>query len=241
MPQFFDLHSHMLCGVDDGAGSPEEMYQMLEMAYADGIRAICLTPHYSPYLFGNTTEASKKSFALLKQYVAAHHPDMRLFLGHELGYHHSGLEALDKGLCRTINGGRYVLVDFPEGVDFFELSGAMENMLRSGYRVILAHTERYHCLARHMDWLEEFVENGGLIQVNASSATGSWGKSAQKQWKKLVKKRLVHIVSTDAHNLTTRLPVMTVCLPVLEKYCDPRTVRALIWDNACRVVRDEPI
>lgn len=241
MAQFFDLHSHMLCGVDDGAGSPEEMYEMLEAAYEDGIRAICLTPHYSPYLFGNTTEASKKSFALLKHYVAEKHPDMRLFLGHELGYHHRGIEDLDKGLCRTINGGRYVLVDFPESVDFFELSGAMEKMLRAGYRVILAHTERYGCLARHSDWIEHFVEEGGLIQINATSAVGSWGKSAQKQWKKLLKRGLVHIVSTDAHNTTTRPPHMTVCLPLLQKYCDARTVRALTWDNACRVVRDEPI
>ena len=241
MPQFFYLHSHMLCGVDDGAGSPEEMYQMLEMAYADGIRAICLTPHYSPYLFGNTTESSNRSFLLLKRYVAEHHPDMRLFLGHELGYHHSGLEALDRGACRTVNGSRYVLVDFPESVDFFELSGAMENMLRLGYRVILAHTERYHCLARHFDWIEGFVEDGGLIQLNASSAVGGWGKSAQKQWKKLVKRGLVHVVSTDGHNTTTRLPVMSVCLPLLQKYCDARQIRALLWDNACRIVKDEPV
>ena len=44
MPYFFDMHSHMLCGVDDGAKNPEEMLAMLEMAYADGVRALCLTP-----------------------------------------------------------------------------------------------------------------------------------------------------------------------------------------------------
>lgn len=241
MPQFFDLHSHMLCGVDDGAGSPEEMFEMLEAAYEDGIRAICLTPHYSPYLFGNTTEASKKSYAILKRYVAEKHPDMRIFWGHELGYHHSGAAALDNGHCRTINGGSYVLVDFPETVDFFELSGAMENLLRAGYRVILAHAERYQCLAKEFDWIEEFVDMGGVIQLNASSAIGGWGKNAQKQWKKIVKKGLAHIISTDAHNLTTRPPKMSVCLPLLQKYCDARTIRALTWDNACRVIRDELI
>ena len=67
MPHFFDLHSHMLCGVDDGAGSPEEMFAMLEMAYEDGVRAICLTPHYSPYLFGDTFAKSEASFAMLEE------------------------------------------------------------------------------------------------------------------------------------------------------------------------------
>ena len=87
MPFFFDLHTHMLCGVDDGAKTEEEMYAMLEMAYADGTRALCVTPHYSPYLFGDTYEASEASFALLADYVAKRHPDMYLYLGHELGYH----------------------------------------------------------------------------------------------------------------------------------------------------------
>ena len=51
MIRFFDLHTHLLCGVDDGARSPEEMYAMLDMAYEDGTRAMCLTPHFSPYFF----------------------------------------------------------------------------------------------------------------------------------------------------------------------------------------------
>ena len=241
MPQFFDLHSHMLCGVDDGAGSPEEMFAMLEMAYEDGVRAICLTPHYSPYLFGDTFAKSEASFAMLEEYVTEKHPDMRIFLGHELGFHHGCLEALDTGRCRTLAGSRYVLVDFPESVEFFELSGAMEQLKHAGYLPILAHTERYSCLFRRLGWIEEFIDGGGLVQLNASSFCGSWGKNCEKQWKKLIKKGLAHIISTDGHNLKTRLPQMSVCMSFLQKHCDPLTVRRLTWDNACRVIRDELI
>ncbi len=241
MPHFFDLHSHMLCGVDDGAGSPEEMFAMLEMAYEDGVRAICLTPHYSPYLFGDTYQSSQTSFALLKEYVAKNHPDMRIFLGHELGFHHGCIDALDSGKCRTLAGSRYVLVDFPESVDFFELQSAMEQLKHAGYMPILAHTERYSCLFGRLDWIEEFISGGGLVQLNASSFCGSWGKGCQKQWKKLVRRGLVHIISTDGHNLTRRLPRMSVCLPFLQKHCDPLTLRRLTWDNACFVIRDELI
>lgn len=241
MVQFFDLHSHMLCGVDDGAKNPEEMYSMLELAYQDGIRAICLTPHYSPYLFGDTTQKSEKAFALLKEYVSKSHPDMRIFLGHELGYFHGCLEALDSGKCRTLNGGRYVLMDFPEQVDFFELRGAVDRVQRAGYFVVLAHTERYRCLFKEFGWIEEFVNCGGIVQINASSVNGSWGKGAAKQWKKLVKKGVAHIVSTDGHNTEKRLPLMSVCMPFLEKHCSPQKLRELTWDNACRVIKDEMI
>ncbi len=240
MLQFFDLHTHMLCGVDDGAKTPEDMFAMLEMAYADGTRAICLTPHYSPYLFGDTYAASEKSFAMLSEYAAAHHPDMYLYLGHELGYHASCLQALNEGLCRTLGGSRYLLVDFPETVDFFEIQSAMGQLQRMGYHPILAHTERYRCLFRRLGWVRDFVAEGGIVQINASSVEGDWGRGAQKQWKKLVKEELAHIISSDGHNLTSRQPKMSVCLPYLQKHCDARTIRALTWDNACRVLRDEP-
>ncbi len=238
---FFDMHSHMLCGVDDGAKTPEEMFSMLEMAYEDGTRALCLTPHYSPYLFGDTYEKSLRSFELLQTYVAEKHPDMRLFLGHELGYHHGSLEALENGRCRTVAGSRYVLVDFPEGVDFFEIQAAMDRLMGAGYTPILAHTERYRSLFKRIDWIEEFMDRGGVVQMNASSVQGSWGLSVKRQWKKLFRMGLVHILSTDAHNLTTRPPKMSACMDYLKKHCSPQGIRMLTWENACRVVQNERI
>jgi protein-tyrosine phosphatase len=214
---------------------------MLEMAYEDGIRAICLTPHYSPYLFGDTFEKSAESFEILKKYVSEKHPDMRIFIGHELGYHRSGLDALNDGVCRSIAGSRYVLVDFPEAIEFFEIQSAMDQLQRAGYFPILAHTERYRSLFRQIKWIEEFVENGGIVQLNASSVTGSWGRGAQKQWKKLIRRGLAHIIASDGHNLTSRPPLISVCMPFLQKHCDAHTIRALTWDNPCRVVRDELI
>lgn len=239
MPFFFDLHTHMLCGVDDGARDEAEMYAMLEMAYADGTRALCLTPHYSPYLFGDTYEQSEEAFALLEQYVAKHHPDMYLYLGHELGYHGSCIEALNAGYCRSIAGSRYILVDFPENVGFFEIQKAMNHLQQTGYHPILAHTERYRSLYGKLGWIEEFVESGGKVQINAASIAGAGGMGAKSQCKKLLARELAHIISSDGHNLTTRLPKMSVCMDYLKKNCDAQYIRDLTWDNACRVILDE--
>ncbi len=239
MIQFFDLHTHMLCGVDDGPKTPEEMYAMLEMAYEDGTRAICLTPHFSPYLFGDTRAKSEEAFALLDAYAKEHHPDLYLFLGHELGYHASCVYSLTEGHCRTLGGTRYLLVDFPEAVNFYEIEKAMSQLQRMGFHPILAHTERYRCLFSHIGWIRDFVADGGIVQMNASSVCGDWGMGAKMQFKKLIKEGLAHIISSDGHNLTNRKPKMSVCMPFLEKHCDPETIRALVWDNACRVIRDE--
>ena len=241
MLRFFDLHSHMLSEVDDGARNPEEMYRMLEAAYEDGVRAICLTPHFSPYLYGDTSAAAERSFALLREYVAEKHPDMQLFLGNELGYHHGGIEALNEGCCRTLNNSCYVLLDFPENITLFDLQSAVGVMQRTGYRVILAHAERYFCLAKAMKWLSEFVSAGGLIQLNASSAVGACGYAAKRQWNRLVRRGLVHFIGSDAHNETTRPPQISLCIKRLQKHCSEEHLQDLIWNNACRVINDEPI
>ena len=81
--------------------------------------------------------------------------------------------------------------------------------------------------------------NIGLIVGEKYALLFEAGNSANHV--ELIKKDLAHIISTDAHNMTSRPPQMSVCLPFLQKHCDAVTVRALTWDNACRVIRDELI
>ena len=45
---YTDIHTHLLCHVDDGAESTAMMQEMLDVAYRDGTRTLCLTPHYDP-------------------------------------------------------------------------------------------------------------------------------------------------------------------------------------------------
>ena len=40
-----DIHSHILPGLDDGAGTLEESVDMCQIAFNDGIRMIVATPH----------------------------------------------------------------------------------------------------------------------------------------------------------------------------------------------------
>ena len=44
-PPFVDIHCHLLPGVDDGAADWEETLTMAELAVADGISTVVVTPH----------------------------------------------------------------------------------------------------------------------------------------------------------------------------------------------------
>ena len=239
---FFDMHTHFLCGVDDGAKDESESHALLRMAYEDGTRAICLTPHFTPYLFGDTSAASERAFERLRDYAAEEFPDLELYLGHELGYYDTCLSALGDGRCRTLAGSSYLLVDFPAGVSFLVLRQGLTRLLQMGYTPVLAHAERYRALKHRLKWLAEFVICGGYVQLNASSATGEYGKFEQKQFKKIVQADLAHVISSDGHNTETRKPLMSVCLPVLEELqLDPEKIHRLTWANAYAMVHNERI
>ena len=239
MFRFFDLHNHSLCGVDDGASNFEEMVAMLEASYADGVRAICFTPHFSPYHYGDTSKVSAEAFERISEYASEKHSDMQLFLGHELGYYPGCLESLQNGRCRTLAGSRYVLVDFPQSVEFSELQRGLDSLMRGGFLPILAHAERYTALYKQIPWLWDFVASGGLIQLNASSCQASFGSPIRRQWLRLVREGLVHVIASDAHKLKTRSPQMSVCVSQLQKVFSDEELQRLVWDNAWKIVHNE--
>ena len=43
MKDLFDVHCHMVPGVDDGAADLEESLEMLKMQHEDGVRKIIIT------------------------------------------------------------------------------------------------------------------------------------------------------------------------------------------------------
>ena len=238
---FFDLHNHMLFGVDDGAQTREMMHAMLDMSYSDGVRAICLTPHFSPYLFGDTSAHSREVFCQLEEYAALKYPDMKLFLGHELGYYHGCEARLRSGRCRTLAGSRYVLVDFPAHAEFFEIQQAMNRMRAEGFCTVLAHAERYRSIATQFEWIKDYVAGGGLIQINASSICGRRFSSTRAMCTRLLREDLVHVIASDGHNLDARPPIMSVCMDYLSKHLSKQKIEELTWENAWRIVENKNV
>lgn len=218
-----DLHSHALCLVDDGAKSIEEMQEMLDIAYNDGIRQICFTPHFKQYHFENDEQILyynkkiRESFSLAYNYISDKHYDMKLHLGNEIMYHHDIYSSISNGSCARISDTSYALVEFVPDAPYFEIKTALSNLLRKGVRPILAHIERYECLAKDMANVLELREIGVLMQVNASSITKlKIGKSARFV-KSLFKKSFVDLIATDAHGSTHYRPLMSEAVSIIEK------------------------
>ena len=108
----------------------------------------------------------------------------------------------------SINGKQYLLVEFPEhGISqnmkeiFFRLSMA-------GLTSIITHPERNPVLARHPEKMADWLRAGCYIQITAASLTGRFGKIAQRVSHELLRRNWVNFIATDAHDLTSRPPML---------------------------------
>lgn len=237
----YDVHCHILYGVDDGAKDREQSFRMLEIAYEEGIRNIILTPHYKRPYDEEEKEIVDRRFGKLQAYAEKKLPGMALYMGNEIFYFDGVAEELEKGNAYTMAGSRYVLLEFLPGTPYSYVKSAVSSMLRHDYIPIIAHIERYECFLKDFDKVWEMKERGALIQVNAKSVLGEHGRVEKSFCKKLLKNELVDFVGTDAHRDNTRRPEIRACVEYIQKKYGEDYATFIFKINPCKVIQDEEI
>lgn len=227
---YADMHNHALFGVDDGAKTEEMMLAMVDASYQDGVRFLCLTPHFHPRGFGDNRNAVLSAYEKLCQKAIERWPGLKLGLGNELRYERGCISWIRDSMCKTMNETNYVLVDFNEAENAEHIHQALGRLLNAGYTPVLAHAERYNKL-RERD-VRKFKENGVLIQVDTQSLFRNFGFSVQRRCKRLLKSELVDFAGSDAHDLTNRIPEMSRFYETVKKFCSVEYATALCSKNA---------
>lgn len=227
---FADIHNHSLAAVDDGARSDEMMFRMIDAAYADGTRLLCLTPHFHPVFFGDNRESSLEAFQKLQCYAAEHCPQLKLYLGNELRYGPNCDHWMREGFCRSLGSSALVLVDFSSEASQQLIVRGLSQLLSMGYRPILAHAERYSNLS--INAVRSMLRNGIQIQINAGSLTGSFGWRIRIRSRLLLKQHLVCLVASDAHDLKHRPPQLSKAYHLCVKLTDKDYADRLFCINA---------
>ena len=104
----------------------------------------------------------------------------------------------------------------------------------------MAHAERYMLLWESPDLVEELVEDlGAKIQMNISSILGREGRRQAAYCKKLLKRRLVYVVASDAHDPDDRPPELNVCKVHLEKKYGADYAQQLMSSNPLHILSGE--
>lgn len=238
---YVDLHCHVLPGVDDGAQDVTISHQMIEMAVADGIGQIVVTPHYKAHKYNESRERIEQLVQETQAWVDAQGYTLKLYTGNEIKYFHEMTNLLKEQKICTLADSFYVLVEFTPGDDYSYIRHGVKEILAAGYYPVVAHIERYEALSSHEKYIEELVDMGAYMQVNAASIEGRLGFITKHKVIKWIKNGLVHLVASDAHTTHTRIPNLSKSAQIIEKKCGIEAVQELYHDNQQKIIANELI
>lgn len=197
-----DLHCHILPALDDGARDLEDSVAMARIAAADGIEAICATPHIR-YDHDVRIHEVAGRVEVLNARLSEEGVPVTVLQGGEVA--ETAVEELsEEELSRlALGGGRWVLLEPAPGPLSDSLARRVEQLAERGHRALIAHPER-HLSADLFDRLAALVGDGALVQATADfflhEASGA-GMLA------LAEAGLVHVLGSDSHSSLAGRPV----------------------------------
>ena len=239
MEHYIDIHSHILPGVDDGAGDMDMTMAMIDEAYGQGVRVMLATPHYYPGHVKHPREYLDSVFQESVSAVKEKYEDFTILPGNEIYYREGVLEKLQGKRVHTLADTPYVLLEFPPGAHINVLRGAVRNCVEAGYYPVLAHIERYQSLWKNEKAVGELVRMGAYMQVNAENFTEGLF-SARRRWcLKLAGEGLMHFIGSDAHNTKDRCPNIKQAADYLKGKLDGDTFHRIMYENPGRLLKGE--
>ena len=125
----------------------------------------------------------------------------------------------------------YLLVEFNEIAIPPAVDQTLHGMQLAGIRLIVTHPERNRLLRAKPERLAGWVRHGCYGQVTGGAVTGRFGSSAQTDAMRWIGAGLIHFVSSDAHNLSSRPVQLRAAYEVVEKEFGKEKARALFVDN----------
>ncbi len=239
----FDIHCHILPGVDDGSGNLNDSIEMALVAAESGTEGIIATPHCNiPGMFENfwSTELYDK-LQLLRKALREKNIPVEIYQGQEIFLSKNYEICLQKNGFITLNNSRYMLTELDFRIDEETAVSRLKGLASHGFVPILAHPERYGFVIENPAAVKRIRSDGVLIQLNAGSLTGDFGPYIKRTAEKIIGNSLADFVASDAHSQYSRTPDFTdiheyICGNFSYDYAD-----ILLKTNPMKVINNETI
>ncbi len=221
---YFDIHSHILPNIDDGAKNIETAIKLLEMSKENGITHILATPHFYPDSDSLDEFLSKTQGLYEKLNNEITNLQLpKVYLGCEILYF-IGIGQADNLEKLTLNGSKYILIE----LDFRDMNSFLfedlEKLADRGFIPIIAHAERYHKGRGFRKMLRFAKKNKMPIQINAASILS---KHYKRVIKGILRSGAFCVIATDAHSIKNRPPLSKTALEEVKKSFGEKYYRIL--------------
>lgn len=229
-----DIHNHIVYGVDDGSRNLDESIKMVELYKKAGFDQIIATSHYDKSRYTVDANEIKEKVSIINDEIEKRTLDFKVYPGHEIQVELDMIKKIKSGDLLTLNNSRYVLCELSFVNKPTFLKDLFYNLELEGYVPIIAHVERYPYVENNIEWLEDFIKMGALIQINYSSI-----KSNYEITRELLERNMVHIIGTDSHQSEWRNPDIRAYKDEMLKIVSEERFEILSTINPAKVINDE--
>lgn len=211
-----DMHSHLIPGIDDGVKSVNQSLELIREMYNMGYSKLITTPHIQGEVYKNTPEIILSGLAEMQQAIKKEGINIQLEAAAEYLLDDKFMEKFQAKNLMTF-GDKYLLTELSYFSPHPNLFNFIFDLQIEGYKVILAHPERYSYWFNNFKKLEELKDRGVCFQLNIISLGGYYDVAPQKVAEKLVDAGMIDFLGTDMHNNNYMMGLQNVRT---EKYVD---------------------
>lgn len=239
----FDIHCHILPGVDDGSGNLNDSIEMAQLAAESGTVGIIATPHCNiPGVFDNYwCSEFRDNLQRLRKALSEKNIPVEIYQGQEIFLSKYFEERLEKRDFITLNNSRYMLTEFDFRIDEATAISRLESLASHGYVPVVAHPERYGFVIENPAVIKKIRSLGALIQVNAGSIIGDFGLYIKKTAEKIIGSALADFVASDAHSQYSRTPNLAYIHEFISENYSYDYADILIKVKPIKVINNETI
>jgi protein-tyrosine phosphatase len=238
----YDIHSHVLPGIDDGAKTMAESLELVRLAHADGVRTIVATPHIREGRWQNNRGGISTRLEELRAEVAKAGIPVEVVLGAEVYFAYGIAQAIREGAFPTYaDGRRYMLLELSSYAMPRQVQELVFELRTAGVTPVIAHPERNLQLMENLDQLEHLLRMGAVAQVTAMSVTGRFGREAKKAANLLFDRDMVHAVASDGHHPKSRPTLLAEAFKQVSARWGEARAREVFIENPRRIVAGEDL
>lgn len=234
-----DCHTHLLPNLDDGSTNLKSSILAIRQMAEGGIKSIICTTHYMPGLYQYSAEDYQAKFRELEQEVKQQNIPVDLYPGAEVYLIYGIADSIKKNKL-TLADSSYVL--FETNLNGFppDLQKNIFDLLRRGYKPILAHAERYVSVMKKSHEAKEMINRSVYIQISAGSVIGGYGEKVKQTAWKLLNNGWVHFLGSDHHTKSDYGAFFKARDKIIE-HIDTETADLLTQDHPQSILNDERI
>lgn len=194
-----DMHSHLIPGIDDGAKTLEDSLVLIRRMKELGYRKLITTPHIQNDFYKNTPEIINSGLERVRDAVKEENLEIEIEAAAEYLID-DGFEDKMKDGDLMVFGDNYILVELSYYSPYPNIREIIFNLQVEGYKVVLAHPERYSYWFNDWKKYTELKDRSVYFQLNIVSLAGHYPDPVSKIAMKMIEEGLIDLAGSDSHN-----------------------------------------